>query len=126
MAIALPARLWHVATLLIVALASPGPALSQSAPTPPESASPPKEEIHVLEKFVAADTKEDANRIVPNQPTRSVLGLDKSLYDTPRSATNISSEFIKTLAIRNSEDIARIAPSTFSNFRFGLQGNVSV
>ena len=128
MAKCLPARAWPSVTLLIVALAHPKPAFPQ--PSPADSAAAgstkPAEEITVLEKFIASDTKEDANRIVPNQPTRSILGLDKSLYETPRSATNISSEFLKTLAIRNSEDIARIAPSTFSNFRFGLQGNVSV
>jgi outer membrane receptor protein involved in Fe transport len=124
MATCQPARARSLAALVIVTLANPGLAFSQTAPAAP--APKPPEEILVLEKFIASDTKEDANRIVPNQATRSVLGLDKSLYETPRSATNISSEFLKTLAIRNSEDIARIAPSTFSNFRFGLQGNVSV
>jgi iron complex outermembrane receptor protein len=129
MAKCLPARAWPSVTLLILALANPGQALAQTAAADPAAGTSPvkpAEEILVLEKFIASDSKEDANRIVPNQPTRSVLGLDKTLYDTPRSATNISSEFIKALAIRNSEDIARIAPSTFSNFRFGLQGNVSV
>lgn len=84
------------------------------------------EPVIELERFVAEETAEDPNRIVPNAPTQSVLGLGKNLYDTPRSATAISSEFIKTLSIRNSEDIARIVPGTYSTFRFGLQGNVSV
>lgn len=84
------------------------------------------EDVVVLEKFVTEAEEGDPNRIAPNQPTQSVVGLARSLYDTPRSATNISSEFLTTLAIRSSEDIARIAPSTYSNYRFGLQGNVSV
>lgn len=129
MATCLPARARTSAALLILTLASHATVSAQTAPPPsPSPAQPvaPPEEILVLERFIASENQEDANRIVPNQATRSVLGIDKTLYETPRSATNISSEFIKTLAIRNSEDIARIAPSTFSNFRFGLQGNVSV
>ncbi|MBL9192344.1 MAG: TonB-dependent receptor [Opitutaceae bacterium] len=111
----------------LVSLASFLPlAASGQVATPGEAAKKSDEPVITLEKFIAEENKDDPNRIVPNQPTSSILGLNRSLYDTPRSATNISSEFIKTLAIRNSEDIARIAPSTFSNFRFGLQGNVSV
>ncbi len=89
-------------------------------------AAKPTEDIVTMEKFVSEAAGGDANRIVPNAPTKSVLGLDKTLFETPRSATNISSELLQTLAIRNSEDIARIAPSTYSVFRYGLQGNVSV
>jgi len=69
---------------------------------------------------------EDPNVILPNQPTQTVFGLGKNAVDTPRSYTVISSDLLDKLAIVNSEDIARIAPSTYSTFRFGLQGGVSV
>lgn len=111
-------------TLCSLLIFIPLSALSQTTPTAAQPAT--DEPVITLERFVAEENKDDPNRIVPNAPTSSILGISRSLYDTPRAATNISSEFIETMAIRNSEDIARIAPSTFSNYRFGLQGNVSV
>jgi iron complex outermembrane recepter protein len=116
-----PVRVLLSRTLLTLSFLAPSAGAQDKKP-----ALEADEAVITLERFVTEESKEDPNRIVPNAPTGSIVGLPKSLYDTPRAATNISSEFIKTLAIRNSEDIARIAPSTFSNYRFGLQGNVSV
>jgi outer membrane receptor protein involved in Fe transport len=69
---------------------------------------------------------EELSLLIPNQPTQTVFGFGKSAVDTPRSYTEISSELLDKLAISNSEDIARVAPSTYSTFRFGLQGGVAV
>jgi len=54
------------------------------------------------------------------------FGFDKPLMDTPRAITVVSSEMLDIGAIRSSEDLVKIAPSTYSNFRFGLQGNISI
>jgi len=78
-----------------------------------------------IEEFVG-DGGEDPKFIMPTQPVESVTGFSKSIVDTPRSVTVMSSDLIESLSIRNSEDIARLVPSTYSNFRFGLQGNVNV
>ena len=68
----------------------------------------------------------DDNLIMPTEPTRSVFGLSMSLAETPRSATIVNATLLDNLGIRNTEDLIKVSPSTYSNFRFGLQGNVSI
>lgn len=87
---------------------------------------PAPEEPTVKLEDVDTVADEDTNLIMPSQPLQGVLGLSKSLVETPRAITVLSSDLIDSLSIRNSEDIARLVPSTYSNFRFGLQGNVNV
>jgi iron complex outermembrane receptor protein len=68
----------------------------------------------------------DDSLLMPTQPTRSVFGLNMSLAETPRSATIVNSVMLDNLGIRNTEDLIKVSPATYSNFRFGLQGNVSI
>lgn len=96
------------------------PALAQTTPDPKE------DETVKLSKYVAEDTIDDKAMVLPTEPTRSVFGLSQSLAETPRSATVVPSNLLDNLNIRNTEDLIKIAPSTYSNFRFGLQGNVSI
>jgi iron complex outermembrane recepter protein len=97
-----------------------GSALFAQSPAP--AADEPAVKLDDLETVAG----EDVNLIMPTQPIEGVLGLSKPIVDTPRSVTVLSSDLIDSLSIRNSEDIARLVPSTYSNFRFGLQGNVNV
>ncbi|HEY0944229.1 MAG TPA: TonB-dependent receptor plug domain-containing protein [Opitutaceae bacterium] len=115
-------RRWLSATVFA---STPLAALAQLAPTRNQPAAA-EEPVVELERFVTEETLEDPNRVVPNQPTQTVVGFDRKAVDTPRAFTVISSDLLESMSIRNSEDIARIAPSTYSNFRFGLQGNVNV
>lgn len=84
------------------------------------------ENIILLERFVAEEKIDDKAGVLPTQPTRSVLGFARSIPDTPRSVTIVDARLLDNLGIRNTEDLIKIAPSTYSNFRFGLQGNVSI
>jgi len=86
----------------------------------------PKEDIVKIEKLVAEESLEDKALVLPTEPTRSVFGMAQSLAETPRSATVVPSSLLDSLGIRNSEDLIKIAPSSYSNFRFGLQGNISI
>jgi|GEM_PF-1122783 len=86
----------------------------------------PKEDIVKMEKFVAEEALDDKALVLPVEPTRSVFGLSQSLAETPRSATVVNATLLDNLGIRNTEDLIKISPSTYSNFRFGLQGNVSI
>jgi iron complex outermembrane receptor protein len=110
------------ARLLFAALCclASGPAVFAQSTAP--AANEPVVKLDDLE----TEAGEDINLIMPTQPIEGVLGLAKPIVDTPRSVTVLSSDLIDSLSIRNSEDIARLVPSTYSNFRFGLQGNVNV
>lgn len=131
MAIRLPARAWPLATLFIVTLANPGLALAAEAPAPSASATtdetqPKPGEITVLEKFVASERTFDLDNVIPIKPVESVFGFAKPLVETPRSATLLSSELLDKVGLRNIEDVARLVPSTYSTFRWGVQGGINV
>ncbi|WP_175414865.1 TonB-dependent receptor plug domain-containing protein [Nibricoccus aquaticus] len=108
--------------LLFAAICCLASSPSIFAQTPAPAADEPAVKLDDLETVAG----EDVNLIMPTQPIEGVLGLSKALVDTPRSVTVLSSDLIDSLSIRNSEDIARLVPSTYSNFRYGLQGNVNV
>lgn len=85
-----------------------------------------KDEVIKIEKLVSEESFEDKAMVLPTEPTRSVFGLSQSLAETPRSATVVNANLLDNLGIRNSEDLIKVSPSTYSNFRFGLQGNISI
>jgi outer membrane receptor protein involved in Fe transport len=64
--------------------------------------------------------------VIPTEPIQSVVGFGKTLVETPRSVTVISAELLNSAGIENVEDLYQIAPSTYTNFRFGLQGGINV
>jgi len=100
---------------------APGAALYAQ---PAEPAADPSEPVVKLDDVDSVAS--DDNMVMPTQPTQSVFGLSMSLADTPRSANIVNANLLDNLGIRNTEDLIKISPSTYSNFRFGLQGNVSI
>ncbi|MCX6860916.1 MAG: hypothetical protein NTX70_11950 [Verrucomicrobia bacterium] len=62
----------------------------------------------------------DYTEVIPTEPIQSVVGFGKTLVETPRSVTVVSAELLNAAGIENVEDLYRIAPSTYTNFRFGL------
>lgn len=85
-----------------------------------------KEDIVVMEKFVAGAKGFDVIGIMPNKPSNLAFGFDKALVETPRAITLVSSQQIESLGLHNTEDLVKAAPSTYTTFRFGLQGNLSI
>src|SRR5437763_3077752 len=132
-----PAHAWlHAAYFLTLCLRRPE-ARAQSAATKPEETNPvasadepgatkKPEDIVMLEKFVAEDKSCDLNSVLPTKPVESVFGFAKPLVETPRAATLLSSELVDKVGLRNIEDIARVVPSSYSSFRWGVQGGVSL
>src|SRR5690242_19414838 len=119
-----PARAWrHAALVLTLCIAAPQ-MLAQAAPTEPATGTETKksEDIVMLEKFVAEDKAFDLNSVLPTTLVESVFGFAKPLVETPRSATLLSSELVDKVGLRNIEDIARVVPSSYSSFRWGVQG----
>ncbi|MCX6950779.1 MAG: hypothetical protein NTV51_01120 [Verrucomicrobia bacterium] len=85
-----------------------------------------KEDIVLLEKFIAGDKKLDPTGLLTDRPVGSAFGFDKALSETPKAITLISTAQMETVGIRVSDDLVKVAPSTYSNFRYGLQGNISI
>jgi len=93
---------------------------AQKLPNPPPSddaRKKPVEDIVTMEKFVASA---DAG-LAASAPAQSVFGFDKSLVETPRAISIIPDTQLQQFNITKSEDMVKVSPSTYSNFRFGLQ-----
>jgi iron complex outermembrane receptor protein len=99
----------------------PGTAIYAQTPEPTVDPSEPTVKLDDVENVASDD-----NLVMPTEPTRSVFGLNMSLAETPRSANIVNATLLDNLGIRNTEDLIKVSPSTYSNFRFGLQGNVSI
>ena len=96
-------------------------AAAQSAPAP-AAADDSKKDVVTMDKFVAsADTGLPADN-----PDKTVFGFDKPPEETARAITLIPDLQLMQMNLTKAEDIVKAVPGTFSNFRFGLQGNISI
>ena len=77
------------------------------------------EDVAELETFVAEETVEDDIGIIPTGPIESVFGFDKTLLETPRSASVISIETIEQFGITEIDDLIVLAPGSFTQSFFG-------
>ncbi len=68
----------------------------------------------------------DRIRIVPSEPVDVVLGLDKSLFETPRSATSIAIETMDRLGMTDIDDLVMLAASSFTQSFFGVSGSLDL
>lgn len=68
----------------------------------------------------------DPLRLIDLQASRSVYGLDLSYADTPRALSAISDEAIARFDIETVDDLASLAPGTFTGSFFGVPGSVSL
>lgn len=78
-----------------------------------------------VEMFVVLG-KGDPMSVLPTEPTDSVFGLSRSPLDTPRSLSVLSGAMLETHGVQSIADLARIAPSTYTTFNFGIQGGVDI
>ena len=64
--------------------------------------------------------------IVPTEPVDAVFGLDKSLFETPRSATSISVETMDRLGMTDIDDLVMLSASSFTQSFFGVSGSLDL
>jgi iron complex outermembrane receptor protein len=69
---------------------------------------------------------DDPNFVLPTQPIEGSIGFSKSILETPRSVSVISSELISSLGLSEVSDLSAVAPSTNTKTRWGVQGNIDV
>ena len=68
----------------------------------------------------------DPLKLVELQDSRTVMGLDLSYADAPRSVNVISDALIERFSIETVDDLAAFAPGTFTGSFFGVPGSVSL
>lgn len=115
-----PARLIVIATLTLSRV------VTAAEWAPPRSDKTSAEPIVTLEKFVTSEKNEDPNFILPTQPIESVFGFAKTVQETPRSVTVVSSELISQLSLSDVHDLTQVVPNTHTESRWGVQGNINV
>jgi len=103
---------------LASSLAHTANAASQAAST--------DEPIVLLDKFVVEEQGDDPNYVLPDGPSASSFGFNKTLLDTPRTVSTISSEIIDKMGLSAVEDLVRVVPGVYTLTRYGIQGNVDV
>lgn len=86
-------------------------------PLSPALAQEPIDEI-----IVVADPLE----LIELEDSRSVYGLDLSYAEMPRAVSAISDETIKRFDIETVDDLAAVAPGTFTGSFFGVPGSVTL
>src|SRR5689334_3377527 len=109
-------------TALLASVTLP-PLQAQSAPAEPARK---PEDVVVLERFVAEEKPFDPTGLINNRPVNSAFGFDKPVVEAPKAISLISTQQMESVGIRVSDDLVKVAPSTYSNFRYGLQGNISI
>jgi iron complex outermembrane receptor protein len=75
---------------------------------------------------VSVEAKSDPFNVVPNAPSGSLFGFEKSIEDTPRSISVADSETLTRYAVRTVNDLVTVAPGTFTGSYFGIPGSVFI
>jgi outer membrane receptor protein involved in Fe transport len=112
-AVPTPSRLRAALLIAIASLAK----LADAQPDAPTGAGGDEDVI-----FVTADP----NRILPNAPSASSFGFNKSLLETPRAVSIVSEETIDLFGLSAVEDLVKVVPGVFTTTRFGIQGGIDV
>lgn len=64
--------------------------------------------------------------LLEDRPTDSVLGLDRSVLETPRSFSVISETTMDRYSISDIDDFITTTPGTFGGSFFGIPGSISI
>ena len=114
----------HAALITTLLAAAPLPLARAQAVSPDPMKK--SEDVVILEKFVAQEKPFDPTGLIDNRPVGSAFGFDKPVAEAPKAISIISTIQMESVGIRVSDDLVKVAPSTYSNFRYGLQGNISI
>ncbi|MBK5417899.1 TonB-dependent siderophore receptor [Pseudomonas sp. TH31] len=85
-----------------------------------------KKETVELEDYVLKESYDDTMGIMPTQPVKSVFGLGKSIAETPRSVSDVSSDLIQKYGMRDINDMIRLTPGAYTSSFFGIPGALSL
>ena len=105
-----------IAAGLLSCTALTAPAWAADAPKPADAADDAGQEIVVTGSLNA----------LPNKDVGSVFGFNKTLVETPRSASTISDEQIERFGVTDIYDLVAQAPGAFTNSFFGVGGALDI
>jgi len=125
-----PGRKTRAMALMVLggSVALPGVALAQeAAPAPTVAAAETTEttEGGIETVIVKSRINKEVN-ILPREPVDSVFGFDKSIQETPRSLTSVSTEMLNKLNITEIDDLVALSPGSFTQSFFGVAGSLDV
>ncbi len=103
--------------------------LACTALTTPARAEAPAAEAAIPAAASASDTDivvTGSLNALPNKDVGSIFGFGKTLVETPRSASTISSDQIERFGITDIYDLVAQAPGTFTNSFFGVGGALDI
>ena len=63
---------------------------------------------------------------LPGERVESIFGFEKSILDTPRSASTISEEMMDRFNMQDIDELVVLAPGTFTQSFFGVAGSLDV
>ena len=63
---------------------------------------------------------------LPGEAVKSVFGMNKSLLETPRSASTISEEMMERFNMSDIDELITVAPGSFTQSFFGVAGGLDV
>ena len=63
---------------------------------------------------------------MPGSDVRSIFGFDKSILETPRSASTISEEMMGRFIISDIDELIALAPGSFTQSFFGVAGTLDI
>jgi outer membrane receptor for monomeric catechols len=79
----------------------------------------PSSDVDMLEKVVVSDVAIEDQVSPLQRPVSSVIGLDMSILDLPRSVTEINSAQIRDESILDVTDFSKIVASSYTDTQFG-------
>ena len=82
-------------------------------------------EVHALTDMEEIVVKGDLGSL-PGERVESVFGFEKSILDTPRSASTISEEMMDRFNMQDIDELVVLAPGTFTQSFFGVAGSLDV
>ncbi|MFA3791220.1 TonB-dependent siderophore receptor [Aliiglaciecola sp. SL4] len=77
-------------------------------------------------EVVSIIAQRDIAGFLENQPSGLLFGFEKSLLDTPRSATFVSDETLTAFGVTTVDDLTAVAPGTFTASFYGVEGALNV
>ena len=63
---------------------------------------------------------------MPGSDVRSIFGFDKSILETPRSASTVSEEMMSRFIISDIDELIALAPGSFTQSFFGVAGTLDI
>jgi iron complex outermembrane receptor protein len=79
-----------------------------------------------VERIAVTGERVDSYSIMPSEDSDSAFGLDKSLYETPRSLTEVREDLVDKFALRSVDDLVRLTPGAFTSSFFGIKGAMDI